>query len=214
MTYIYDIVVNFSDSKRVIEFFEWSSLDIIEHLKRIPLFKVESEVIEDFYNKDITISKDFLENIYNLTIAYKNRENILYSAIFSDANKAVAIEFSKNGKAICKSSFLLDEEEEILDTAYDMDTCSIDYKITNYSEIDYYSTRSEIDKKNYLLLEFNNLYNEGKLDKFNYLYEEVFSNDKLNFKDRYKKIISDIETNYSNKYNDLYNIVRLSYSKK
>lgn len=214
MAYVYDILVNFNDTNRLVEFFEWSDDDIIEHLKRIPLFRVNSNVIEDFYNSRVVVSKDFLEDIYNLTVSYKNKDNIMYACIFSDSNKAIAVEFNKEGLVICKSSFLLDEEDEILDTAYDMDTCNIDYECVDLFDIDYYLTREEITRKNYLILEFDNLFKDNELDKFNYLYEEVFSTDKLNFNERYNKIIKDIELNYSDKYNELYNIVRLSYSKK
>ena len=33
MIYIYDILLNFIDGKRMYEFFEWNSEDVVEHIK-------------------------------------------------------------------------------------------------------------------------------------------------------------------------------------
>ena len=50
MIYIYDILLNFIDGKRMYEFFEWNSEDVVEHIKRIPMFCVSDRVMEDILN--------------------------------------------------------------------------------------------------------------------------------------------------------------------
>ena len=40
MIYIYDLLLNFIDGDRLIEFYEWDSKDGLEHIKKIPLFKI------------------------------------------------------------------------------------------------------------------------------------------------------------------------------
>ena len=40
MNYIYDVVLNFQDE--LIEFYEWSSEDTIDHIKRIPINQLKT----------------------------------------------------------------------------------------------------------------------------------------------------------------------------
>ena len=61
MTYIYDILVNFSDN--LYEFYEWNKKDKIIHIKRIPLIKVKSKVMEELCFNNIKVDKKFLELI-------------------------------------------------------------------------------------------------------------------------------------------------------
>ena len=52
-----------------------------------------------------------------------------------------------------------------------------------------------------------------KFEKINYLYEEIYPNDKKCIEERYKILINDIETNYSDYHNDIYKILRLTKKK-
>ena len=36
MTYIYDLLLNFTDDERILEFFEWNEKDEIINIKKIP----------------------------------------------------------------------------------------------------------------------------------------------------------------------------------
>jgi len=47
MTYIYDILLNFNDSL-LYEFYEWSSNDDIENMKKIKLVKVDKRDFDCF----------------------------------------------------------------------------------------------------------------------------------------------------------------------
>ena len=56
MTYIYDIVVNFVDGDRLIEFFEWDRRDIVEHIRKIPLIRVNDDCFFDFISNRVVVS--------------------------------------------------------------------------------------------------------------------------------------------------------------
>lgn len=214
MTYVYDIILNYNDSNRVYEFFEWSNEDVLDHIKKIPLYRVNSDFIYDFINNNIKIDKLFLNEIKDKTLIYNSKNSIIYSCLFSDNNRTLAVEFDDTGNSIFKSFLMLDEEDDVNDISYSLDVSDIKYEILSKNDIDYYLTRDEIYKKKYLIKEINNLYKNKKIDKFNYLYEEIFNNDKLCFSDKYKRIISDLMNNYDYRYNSLYDIVKLSYIKK
>ena len=66
----------------------------------------------------------------------------------------------------------------------------------------------------YLLKELNYLAKEKDHEKLNYLYEEIFPQDKLTFQEKIAKLIKEINENYNNKLSELYEIVRLTYIKK
>lgn len=213
MTYIYDILLNFTDDKRILEFYEWSNNDYIDHIKKIPLYRVSSKKIENIINNDIIVDNNFLESIKNKTLIYKNKNYIKYACLLSDCNKVVAVEFNDEGKSVYKSFLMLDEEEEVIDEVSDLEPYDLILKEINKNSINYFLTRQELYKQNYLKVEIDSLYKSKNFDKLNFLYEEIFDFDNLNINDRYKKFIDDITNNYNNKYNKLYNVVRLSYSK-
>ncbi len=214
MIYVYDILLNFSDNKRLLEFYEWSKKDNLEHIKKIPLFKISSLDMENIITSNIKVSKSFLDMISNMTVLYKNKKIIKYGALFCDLNKVVAVEFYKDGTVICRSSLLLDEEEDIIDEASILPDFDFSYKVIEKYDVDLFLTRNETFKKRYLLKEIESLFKEKYFDKFNYLYEEVFGRDDKDICDRYKIMIDDINGHYDDKYNNLYEIVRLSYQKK
>ncbi|MBE6157404.1 MAG: DUF3603 family protein [Firmicutes bacterium] len=213
MIYIYDLLLNFIDSNRLIEFYEWSSNDIYDQVKKIPLFRINSIDMENIINGNIKVDNKFLTMINNKTYLYKNKKTIKYATLFSDLNRVVAIEFDSNGKSIFKSSLLLDEEEDVLEDSFNLDIFNLNYKVLDKYKQNFL-TREEVLKKRYLIKELETLYENKDYDKLNYLYEEVFESDNNNIKNRYYLIIEDINNNYTDKYNKLYEIVRLSYQKK
>ena len=129
MTYVYDVLLNFTDENKIIEFFEWDNDDIIEHVKKIPIMRVSSKKIIDIINNEIMVEKEFLERIKNNTTLYKKTKNLQYAVLISDLNRVIGIEFDKEGKIISKSSLLLDEEEEIIEECLDIKEENLNYKI-------------------------------------------------------------------------------------
>lgn len=214
MTYIYDVLLNFTDDERIIEFFEWDDKDYPEHIKRIPLLRVSTKTLYDLLNKKVKVNNDLLDKIKGETSLYKKSTNLDYATLFSDLNKVIALEFNESGEVISKSSLLLDEEEDLIEEAVDLREEPITYKILSKNSKDYFLTRQEVKKKRYLLKEMDNLYEENNIEKLNFLYEELFKKDDLSFYDKYMRIKKDLTENYSKKHNKLYDIVRLTYIKK
>lgn len=214
MTYIYDVLLNFTDDERIIEFFEWDEKDYPEHIKRIPLIRVTTKTLTDFINKKVKVDSNLLDKIKGETSLYKKSQNLEYATLISDLNKVIALEFNSEGEVISKSSLLLDEEEDLLEEASDLKEESISYKIINKYSKEPFLTRQEIKRKRYLLKEMDNLYKENNIDKLTFLYEELFKKDDLSFYDKYMRIKTDIAEHYSKKHNKLYDIVRLTYVKK
>ena len=215
MTYIYDVLLNFSDTEIIVEFFEWNNNDSIDHIKRIPLIRISSKSLNDLINNNIVVEKEFLDKIKDLTLMYKKTKNLEYAILITDLNKVIAIEFNKEGKIIAKSGLLLDEEEEIIDESYELKEEKLNYKIeTKINNNNIFLTREEQKKQRYLLLELDNIVKENNRNKLNFLYQEIFLKDKLTFEEKYLKLKEDIEKNYTSKYNNLYETVRLTYIKK
>lgn len=214
MTYIYDVLLNFSDTERIVEFFEWNNNDSIDHIKRIPLIRISSNAFNELINNNIIVEKEFLDKIQDSTWMYKKTKNLEYAVLITDLNKVIAFEFNKEGKIIAKSGLLLDEEEEIIEESYDLKEEKLNYKIESKINNNIFLTREEQKKQKYLLLELDNIVKENNKNKLNFLYHEIFLKDKLTFEEKYLKLKEDIEKNYTSKYNNLYEIVRLTYIKK
>ncbi len=214
MTYIYDILLNFTDDENYFEFYEWKEDDFFEHIKRIPIIRISKEQMQEIMFNKIKVSQDFLELIKGNTISYKNKKDIKYGCLVCDLNKAIALEFNSKGLILSKSSLLLDEEEDVIDETSLLDEEKINYELIEKYHFDYFLTRDEIFKKRYLLKEIEYLKKQKNYDKFNYLYEEIFPKDDLSFTERLTKLVTEIKENYNSKFNDLYEIVRLTYIKK
>lgn len=213
MNYIYDILVNFNDGDRLIEFFEWNETDLFEHIKKIPIYRISSKQMQEICNNKIILDKEHLMCIKSKTQLYNNTD-IKYALIVTDLNKAIALEFNDRGEVISRSSFLLDEEESIIEEACNFKEELLKYKLGDEYKIDYYLTRKELFKKNYLLKELNFLEKNKDYEKLNYLYEEIFKKDNLTYKERILRLIENIKNNYNFKHNELYEIIRLTYTKK
>lgn len=214
MTYIYDVLLNFTDDDRLVEFYEWQEDDCIDHIKRILLMRVSSKQIEEIDNYKIRVSRDFLERIKNRTISYKKHSDLKYAFLVSDLNKVFALEFNSKGEVISKSSLLLDEAEDIMDECSDLAEEVISYQRLDKYDKDIFLTREEIKRKRYLLQEIKVLYEDKNRDKLNYLYDELYPKDTLSFDDKYLRIKKELENDYSSSHNALYDIVRLTYMKK
>ena len=215
MIYVYDIILNWSDDK-VYEFFEWELNDDLEHIKRIPLFKVNSKILDDVLNYNFQIDNDFLNKVYNLTEIYtsNNVEKIEYASLFSDGVRTIAIEFSNDGKSICRSKLLLDEEQEVEILSNKL--VEFDIKIKTYDKIEnnLFTTRLESEIKKILTIEINDSYNKGNFDKLKYLYFEYFGREQDDIEMIYKKLLSSIDKEINYSHNKIYEVVKLSYLNK
>ncbi len=211
MIYVYDILVNFIDSNRIYEMFEWNNYDSIEHIKRIPLFLSDYDVIDKLLNEDVYVSKEFLSVINNKTILYKNDQDIIkYSCLLTEGNRVYAFEFNEFGKVEYKSSLLLDEEEEVLELSMQLNKYVIKYEIKSNRNYNIYLTRRAEQIRNYIINDLKYTYNNKNYSKLRYLYSECFEEDKTNAKQKYNRLISSLDSLNSPIRNKLNYILKLS----
>ena len=212
MTYIYDVLLNFTE-ERLIEFYEWNQTDIIENIKKIPIFRISSKQLNDLLSYNIKLDKQILAKIKNQTSTYKRTTDLEYTALFTDLNKVIGVEFNREGNILCRSGLLLDEEEDIIDECSVEPIEMIKYEKKELLEQNTFYTREEIRKRRYILKELELVYKEKDKDKLNYLYQEVYGKSRISFENKYLKLKNELEKNYSSKFNSLYEIFKLIYTK-
>lgn len=208
MNYIYDLVLNFSENERILEFYEWMKEDVLSTIAKIPIIRINRFQMNDILNNKISVTKTFLKKYENKTLL-DDGSLLKYSFLVTDLSKVIALEFSSNGEVIRRSSLLLDEEEAVIEESLDYQEEELNYKIIrNYLKFDFL-TRDERKIRSSLINELNYLYKNKKYDEINYLYEELY-NEKINIHDKYKFLIDDISNNYSSKYNRIYDIIKMT----
>ncbi len=208
MNYIYDLVLNFSENERILEFYEWMKEDVLSTVAKIPIIRINRFQMNDILNNKISVTKTFLKKYENKTLL-DDGSLLKYSFLVTDLSKVIALEFSSNGEVIRRSSLLLDEEEAVIEESLDYQEEELNYKIIrNYLKFDFL-TRDERKIRSSLINELNYLYKNKKYDEINYLYEELY-NEKINIHDKYKFLIDDISNNYSSKYNKIYDIIKMT----
>ena len=216
MNYIYDILVNFND-KDIYEFFEWNKDDNIEHVRRIPIFKVKTEDFLNFKNNKVKVDKIFLNKIKNKTELFSNTsiDYIEYGAIITDGMDLVVIEFDNDGNYILKSSMLLDEMEDTLDESDLLDVENIKYAVLEKSiKEERFDTRYQIEIKNGISNEINKLIKNKNNNKLKYLYYEWFNNKINNIDIIIDKLKNIVNEPFSDKHVSFFDIIKLSNMKK
>lgn len=213
MLNVYDILLNLLDGDRVYESFEWNTKDCVEHIKKIPMIKIDTSFLEDIITSSITIDKEFLNKIHNKCEVYTNDKVsvIEYALLLTDGYKVIGCEFNKDGKVLYRSFLMLDEEDEVLDISDDLPLTNIDYKKTEINSKEDYLTRGETFRRNYLLKELKFAYKKHKYEKINYLFEEIYPSSTISIEDKYKKLVDDINFNYNDKHNELFKILKLTH---
>ena len=137
MIYIYDILLNFIDGKRMYEFFEWNSEDVVEHIKRIPMFCVSDRVMEDILNNNVTFSHKFMSDIeegkviYSSSLLLDEEEEVLE---ICDTLQKLDVEYQTDNKDLDKS--LLTRREEKKKNFVEKDLIYT-YKNKNYTKLKY-----------------------------------------------------------------------------
>lgn len=209
MTYIYDIVLNFTDVNRYFDVYEWEKDDHLVNIKKALILRVNNKVLNDFIKYKIKVNKTFLEFIKEKSMCYK-KDKIKYLVVLSNGEKSVGFSFDELGNIIYKSSLLFDEEEIINKMALKIDKTDIIY--TNYdSEYDFSLPRHFLEKNKYVNKELKSLYNLKKYEELRYIYYEIFNAIENDNKLIYERLLNYKE--YINKYDYLYNLI-LSFNKK
>lgn len=212
MLYIYDILVNFMDGDRIYEFFEWDFKDVIEHIKKIPVIRVNDQTFLDFVQQDVRVDSSFLNSIKDKTCTYK--EVIPYAVLISNQERCYALEFNQYGDVLFKSSLLIDEEEEVIECSRKLEETMISYTVVKENTFHTVFTRKEEIGRNLLLREISSTYQAKDYEKLNYLYEEAYGKDPLTIEEKYQRLLEDIENNFTSNLKKLIAIIQLSHKKK
>lgn len=204
MIFIYDIWINLNDD--FYDFYEWSETDITEHVRKIPLIKINRKLLENLKNKNIIISKSFLNTIYNKCEIFNNKsvEIIEYLCVFSDGFESVVTSFNKEGKVLELSSTIINEEIEILDIADTLIEKDIKYKELNRKCEKKCFTRNELRIVNSIISELEKI--KKDVAKIEYLYYEWFGNTK-DFS--YTKLEKSIKKEFNSKHLEFVEILKL-----
>ena len=198
MIYIYDILLNLRQMDEGLEFYEWKEDDLIEHIKKVPLFKVSKTLIEDLFTNKLQLDITILPKIRNKAICYFNGETkqIPYLVLLSDGRKCFAIELDNKGNTLYKSSLLLDEEEEVLEMTEELVEMPIGYKKTKVKNNKEQLTRFEKDNQKFLLRELEKI--KDNKEEINYLYEEYFDNNLTSIEDKFNTLKDNVYIGSSN----------------
>lgn len=214
MTYVYDIVLNFNSD--YYEFYEWKKDDLIYHIKRISLIRVDSKVYNEILDNNVLFDNEFLLSIFNKCEYYNNRkiDEIPYAFLLTDSYRVIGLLLDNTGKVIKLSSLLLDEEEDILDLCYKLGDVNINYQIINKKVINEFNTRLEKNIIKYIKKDLRLDYEKKDLSKLKYLYYEYFNKQSENIDLIYDELVQELENNFNKRHLELYNLIKLSYSGK
>ena len=214
MSYVHDIVLNFNSE--FYEFYEWKKDDLIYHIKRINLVRVDSIIFNEIFDNIILFDDDFLLSIFNKCEYYSNRkiDTIPYAFLLTDSYRVMGILLDNTGKIIKYSSLLLDEEEDILDLCYKLSDINLNYRVIKKRNKNEFQTRNERNIIRFIKKELNNDYENGNISKLKYLYYEYFNKTSDNIKEIYDELSLELLKNVNQKHYNLYNLIKLSYSGK
>lgn len=215
MNFIYDILLNFSD-QTLYEFYEWYQDDAVEHVRKIPFFKVTDSVFKQLKKDEVIIDKDFLDIIYQQTEIIDGRiiSKLDYACLFTNLKEVLAVTFNNKGQSIMKSNLLLDEVSDVIEKGEFLKLIKLKLKIINFKNKDRFLTRREKEVISFLNRELKNIYQAKMIDKLKYLYFECFNQYSDNLEYIYQQLKSFINQEWSNKLEELYKLVKLSYNKK
>lgn len=188
MNYIYDIITNFFED--YIDFYEWEKKDKYTHLKKIPIIKIKDKDYHIIFNNIIKINNELLQKIKNKSDTYNNKTNNYYLLI-TNSKDIIAIQFNEQGLGIKRSSLLVDEELDIINTIK-----TIEYKEFNYTIIKRINknlkTRNEIKNETYLKEQLKKIDTNKDLNKIKYLYYECFNKTETNKDIALKTLINNV----------------------
>lgn len=209
MLYVYDILLNWCDDPYIYDFYEWDTYDEIEHIKKIPLFRVTEKFFDNIINNKIKII-DFVNKTFNHTELYNKKiGKIKYANIFSDTKRSIAVEYDDNGVIISKSKMLLDEETETNELSEKLEIINLKYEIIKKYKVNVFETRKEKSIKRYLETEIKNCYSLKKYDKLRYMYCEYNNSSNKDIEEIYKELLNSLN-NIKGVHYKIYELLTLS----
>ena len=193
MNFYYDIVVNFQENNYM--FYEWAESDVLEYIKRVPIFQVTTKVLRDsIYNKT-KLKKGFLE----------------YVSLFVSKNGAIVLEFASDGKVIARSGLQVNDECNVMEVIYTLPIFRLEYKVLNRLELNK-DLRLESTIKDFINLEINTLYKNKEWEKIVFLYNEWFLKSDPNVGEMVQEMQNRLKGEITDREFRIYNLIKLSYN--
>ena len=213
MEYCYDILINLNENSAY-NFYEWEDYDPIELIKKIPIFRVDSKILKDFYLYNIKVSNDFLNTLSDKTILKNNKINktLKYACLLCDTKNTLVVEFDEEGNLINRSTLLLEDDANIIEFIYNYKETKINYEkkdLINYKNI----LRQEEIIKKVIKTEINTLLANKNFLKLKYLFNEWFGYEESDFRKIKNIMFEDLDYKINLITQKIYNLIILSYSK-
>ena len=208
MIYIYDILLNFNEN--LYEFYEWEKGDNISHIKKIPIFKVNTSFMNDLISNKIVIDTSINKLLFNKTEVFDNKKirTIKYACLFTDGYKVIGVLLNEDGSIFKISDLLLDEASDVISISNRCNLINIEYNIIESRNNNYYLTRKELRIKKYLSEELTSIYDSKDNLKLEYLYFEYFNKNLNDIDSIYKELVDSLN-NINNKHFKLYELIKL-----
>ena len=205
MTYINDIFINLNND--YFEFFEWNRKDLITHIKKIPIIKINNKMFNDIIKHDIIIEDNAIDNYLNKAMLYSNNTKYNYIALTNGINACV-ISLGQKGNILKKSSLIFEDEENMIICSKNLNIKKLNYQIKKNKEVKNL-TRNEREKKTFVLKNLKKI----SINKLKYLYFDCF-NKQENNKDKIISIISkELKKNNMDVFQKSFNLFSLIYQK-
>lgn len=211
MSFIYDILINFN--KQLVDFYDWNLNDSIEHVRKIPLFRIDSKSLLDIRNSVVKIDSEFMSSIFNKTEVFHNHNvgKMSYCCLFCDGAYVLGVEFNQSGVSVAKSKLLLDEEMEVLDVCERMSEDNVSYEVLMDDVVYECVTRKEMKIRKYLFSEIKKSHN---LDKLKYLYFDCYGEQENNISVIVKRLKDSILNNKDGVVDQMYRFFKLTSAHK
>jgi len=195
------------------KFYEWENYDALELIKKIPLYRVNTKTLKDFYLFDVNVSKEFLNSLIDKTIIKNNKLNktIKYACLLCDTKNSLVVEFNDEGVVSSRSCLLLEDESNIIEFIYNYKESKIDYQKKGLRLLDN-NLRQEELIKNVIKVELNTLVANKDMAKLKYLFNEWFGYEENNIDKIKNKISKELDNNYCMEMYNIYEIIKKSYN--
>lgn len=194
MNYVYDILLNFKEE--FYEFYDWNGKDVLDHMRKIPLLKVDTKTIYDFLHYEIKLELSNLEKIENKTELFIGRKikNIPYAFLLTDTRKVIAVKLQN--QKILLSDLLIDEEEVALELCPMLSFTSLIYERGIRKEKQHLKTRKQMETEKVLAKKIESLMLQQNLEKLKYIYYECFNKKCENQKEMIEDMKTELNLNF------------------
>lgn len=187
MDYIYDIILNFQND--YYDFYEWKNKDKLTNVKKILVYKVNTEDYLNLKYNDITI---------DMQIFPKQSKMML----ITNGEEVMGLLLDQTGKVVKKSSLLFEEADEVLEEQEILKFIKIKY-LRNIHKPHIHISRLEEEKLRFLESFFSKIDITKDEYLLKYIYYDIYLKEEQNTSIIYQDLKKLIQTNINQIYNSI-----------